>query len=300
MKILYATDGSPHGWQAGELLAEVADRGRNRVTIVTIVDPGIFLPRRQEEMQWARREGEEIVKSAADLLRRSGFRPEGKVLEGLPGEEIVGLATTEEFDLTIVGAGAHSRIAEAILGSVSRFVLHHSPSSVLVVHHRIREGLRARALIGVDRSEGSALAVSIAGWFLDPDRVELEVASFAEVATPVPEYVVVGRFTDSVLRDGFPVGTAALEDARAAAGRAAGRLRSQGFSVNVEVETGKARRGLLDKATTEKCDLTIVGSRSLGPVRGALVGSVSEWIAHRAPAALVARSRFNSSVGFRL
>jgi nucleotide-binding universal stress UspA family protein len=53
---------------------------------------------------------------------------------GDPGQKICQVAQQEGIDLIIVGRHGRSGLSELILGSVSNYVVHHAPCSVLVVH----------------------------------------------------------------------------------------------------------------------------------------------------------------------
>ncbi len=51
---------------------------------------------------------------------------------GLPGKTICALAKNWEADLIVVGRRHQSRLSEWFMGSVSNYVLHHAPCSVLI------------------------------------------------------------------------------------------------------------------------------------------------------------------------
>lgn len=53
---------------------------------------------------------------------------------GDPGQKICQAAQQEGIDLIIVGRHGRSGLSELIFGSVSNYVVHHAPCSVLVVH----------------------------------------------------------------------------------------------------------------------------------------------------------------------
>lgn len=55
-------------------------------------------------------------------------------LNGIPGCEICELANTWSADLIVVGSRRLKGLKEMFLGSVSNYVTHHSPCSVLIVH----------------------------------------------------------------------------------------------------------------------------------------------------------------------
>jgi nucleotide-binding universal stress UspA family protein len=53
---------------------------------------------------------------------------------GSPGLKVCEVAQTWQADLIIMGSRGHSLLHQLILGSVSNYVLHHSPCSVLIVY----------------------------------------------------------------------------------------------------------------------------------------------------------------------
>lgn len=58
---------------------------------------------------------------------------------GNPGRKICELATTWEADLILVGSRGLKGIKEMFLGSVSNYVTHHAPCSVLIVRESIEQ-----------------------------------------------------------------------------------------------------------------------------------------------------------------
>jgi len=66
-----------------------------------------------------------------------------------------------------------------------------------------------------------------------------------------------------------------LAAAEALAREAAGPLQMQGVPHSVEILEGPAARAILDVSRVRNCDLIVMGSRGLGPLGAALLGSVS-------------------------
>jgi nucleotide-binding universal stress UspA family protein len=79
--------------------------------------------------------------------------------------------------------------------------------------------------------------------------------------------------------------------AEAQVGEVVARFAARGLSASWVVMRGQPADAIVDIARSEACDLIVLGSRGLGALEGALLGSVSEAVADRAPCpVLIARS----------
>jgi nucleotide-binding universal stress UspA family protein len=76
---------------------------------------------------------EEPLQEAAEIAQEKGVEFETKVLQGKPADEIVAFADTIDADLIVLGSRGHGSIASALIGSVSRDVLHESRRPVSIV-----------------------------------------------------------------------------------------------------------------------------------------------------------------------
>lgn len=75
-----------------------------------------------------------LLKGFADRARSAGIETEFTQNIGSPGPVICKLAKTWGAQLIIVGSHGRTGLSEMLLGSVSNYVVHHSPCSVMVVH----------------------------------------------------------------------------------------------------------------------------------------------------------------------
>ena len=66
-------------------------------------------------------------------LRKSGIRYRAVFQEGSPGPELVAIADREAAGMIVTGSHGYGAFREAILGSVSHFVVQHSDLTVVVV-----------------------------------------------------------------------------------------------------------------------------------------------------------------------
>ncbi|NJO72601.1 MAG: universal stress protein [Leptolyngbyaceae cyanobacterium RM1_406_9] len=85
--------------------------------------------------QWTEYEGRglKMLQSYTEQASNAGVVAEFTQNLGSPGRTICEMARTWQADLIVIGRRGHSGISELLLGSVSNYVLHHAPCSVLTV-----------------------------------------------------------------------------------------------------------------------------------------------------------------------
>ena len=74
------------------------------------------------------------LKHFADQAQAADISSEFTQEIGNPGPAICKLAKTWDANLIIVGSHGRKGLSEMLLGSVSNYVVHHAPCSVMVVH----------------------------------------------------------------------------------------------------------------------------------------------------------------------
>jgi nucleotide-binding universal stress UspA family protein len=78
-------------------------------------------------------EGLELLRSHASQASAAEVNVDFIQLQGSPSREICNLAETWQADLIVMGRRGRSGLSELFLGSVSNYVFHHAPCSVLTV-----------------------------------------------------------------------------------------------------------------------------------------------------------------------
>jgi nucleotide-binding universal stress UspA family protein len=140
--ILVAVDGSSHAERALSEAIDLARQSEGSLTLVTVV-PQLttwalgsgFTPAVDYQTLYDDLEGEyRKMLDAAQAKVPPEVRSQALLLEGRPGQAIVGQAKSGGHDLVAMGSRGRGELRSMVLGSVSEEVLHASPVPVLVVH----------------------------------------------------------------------------------------------------------------------------------------------------------------------
>lgn len=139
LNILIAVDGSPDADEALTQAIDLAEREDARLTLMTgVVSPpavayfgaaGVAAT----AMQSAQADAEAILKRACERV------PEDVSVTTILTDEPIRTAVIRRIkdghhDLVMMGSRGRGAVRSALLGSVSHYVLHHSPVPVLIVH----------------------------------------------------------------------------------------------------------------------------------------------------------------------
>jgi|SRR5262245_9879871 len=181
------------------------------------------------------------------------------------------LAAGDYGELLVVGARGVGGLRGLRVGSVSRHLLHHTRRPLAVIPAIERPGA-GRIVAGFDGSESARRALA---WAADEARrrdARLDVVQAWHVPYPVAAPVA-----------GYPVLVGALESTARSDicdALAAPDLGDLPVPATPVVVQGPAGPALLDAA--DGADLIVLGSRGLGTVAGALLGSVTHHVVHHA------------------
>lgn len=125
--------------------------------------------------------------------------------------------------------------------------------------------------------DGSDMSLEAARWVVRLAHEGLKVSVvLANVQEPATLYeMVVAHDVEVIQRVSAEAGAHALADAE-------GLLRQAGIPFESEVAQGDPAHTLVDIVERFGCDLVVMGARGRGPVRSALLGSVSHELLHAA------------------
>jgi nucleotide-binding universal stress UspA family protein len=284
-KILLATDGSREAEAAARTAADLAQKTHSELHVVHAfgiapVGPPVYpeaTDLQSVEYEAETEEGQRISEQRArEVLQEEVEKVRSTVagehlVEGRVAPEIVGLAEEIGAGLIVMGSRGRGGIRRALMGSVSESVVRHAHCPVLVVRdgERQRDYLPGTILLAVDGSEEASAAARTAVELAERTDSELHVVYVGEV-TPVyhPE------------RHGYRARYEELqEQARRLLEEQVHEVNSAGGTVSrAHLRMGRPDEEIVVLGEEIGADLIATGSRGLGGMRRALMGSVSDSI----------------------
>lgn len=137
-KILVPVDFSPHAGEALRIASELAKQFDATITVATVFHPTAFaLPEGAvvpSAMNLAGQLAEHsglLERAAAQVATTSGRPVDTQLLQGVPTEEILGLARRGGYDLVVMGTHGRTGLGHVLLGSVAETVVRKAPCAVL-------------------------------------------------------------------------------------------------------------------------------------------------------------------------
>lgn len=180
------------------------------------------------------------------------------------------LEAGDTADMLVVGARGKGGFDGLLLGAVSERLVEQSSLPVVVIRASapVRGG---RVVVGVDGSRTSRDALRWAAVEARARDADLDVVhGWRRSVLPASPWI--GMYPD--LGDLESAGREILDDVLADPAL-------DGLRVHAHLAHGTAGRALVERA--EGAGLVVVGSRGLGRLSGALLGSVSRQVVHHAP-----------------
>ena len=290
-KVLLATDGSEEAILAAHTAADLANKTDSELHIVharpriTPHQPGYYLGREviegaaEKERKLLDREAHRLLDAQVEQVRTAGGSTAQTHLRiGRVDEEIV--ATAEELGagLIVVGSRGQGGMRRTLMGSVSDSVVRHAHCPVMVVRGEAVV-FPTRILLATDGSEMAKLAASTAAEMAKSTNSELHVIYVEH--TPAVFYEMPGTVV-------YPTRQSRLEKGAEEATKTILEEQVQKIEeTGIEVAASHTREGFPDEEIVRLAErlsagLIVMGSRGRGPLRRALLGSVSDSVVRHA------------------
>jgi nucleotide-binding universal stress UspA family protein len=138
-KMLVPTDGSNVAKKALKKAIYLSKQTDTKLVAIHVIDvpymPSVF--ETADEMPYVevyellKKRGNEILKDAEKLAEQGKVKIDLRLLEGHPAEKIVSEA--KKNDLIVIGNKGMTALDRIFLGSVTEYVTHHAPCTVMIV-----------------------------------------------------------------------------------------------------------------------------------------------------------------------
>jgi nucleotide-binding universal stress UspA family protein len=279
--ILLATDGSREAEFAATTAADLAKSTGSELHVIHVGPfmPMLFSTMEDEPARMAREARKTLDDAVGRLEAAGGEVAQAHLKVGGPSEEIVALAEELGAGLIVMGNRGRGGVRRALMGSVSDSVVRHAHCPVLVVRADPIV-FPTQILVATDGSEEAQLASSSATDLAERTGSELHVVYVGHM--PPVFYESPGAWAlDSDLQRRME--ERAEQEARARVDEQVQRVREAGGEVaGVHARVGRPDAEIVRLAEELDAGLIVMGSRGLGPLRSALMGSVSHSVVHHA------------------
>ncbi|OAN39863.1 universal stress protein [Mycolicibacterium iranicum] len=277
--ILVGVDGSPESLAAVRWAAQEAVLRRRPVTLMHVVSPIVVTwpiePVITDFYEWQEDNATEVLKQSQETLHSAaeGSSPPDVLVELRHDGIIAELSkASENADMLVVGSRGLGPVGGAVLGSVSRALLHHAQCPVVVAKEGVvrRTDRNLPVLLGIDGSPASEAATAFA--FDEASRRGVELVAL-HAWSDVAVFPILGMDWHTYEQQGHELLSERL---------AGWQETYPDVRISRRIVCDKAARWLIDES--KQAQLVVVGSRGRGGIASMLLGSVSTAVAEAATA----------------
>jgi nucleotide-binding universal stress UspA family protein len=280
-KILLATDGSREAELAATTAAALAKGTDSELHVVHVGPfmPMLFSTMEEEPARMAREARKTLDGAVGQLEAAGGDVAQALLRVGGASEEIVALAEELGAGLIVMGNRGRGGVRRALMGSVSDSVVRHAHCPVLVVR-AASIAFPTRILVATDGSKEAELSSSSAADLAERTGSELHVVYVGHMPPVIyesPGALALDRDLQSRMQERAEEGTRTKLDEQVQRVREAG-----GEVAGAHAKLGRPDAEIAGLAEELGAGLIVLGSRGLGPLRSALMGSVSHSVVRHA------------------
>jgi nucleotide-binding universal stress UspA family protein len=293
-KILLATDGSKEAELAARTAADLAESTGSElhllyvweaanpyVEVVELAGDEAVTPRLDAELKRQfDRQAHAVLDTEAERVRVAGATvAQAHLRMGKASHEIVALSEEIGAGLIVMGSRGRGGVRRALMGSVSDSVVRHAHCPVLVVRADPIV-LPAKILVATDGSKEAELASSSAADLAERTGSELHLVYVGHM--PPVYYESPGTWAlDPDLQRRMQ--ERVEEEVKARLDEQVQQVREAGGEVaGAHSRLGRPDAEIVGLAEELGAGLIVLGSRGLGPLRSALMGSVSDSVIRHA------------------
>ena len=294
-KILVAFDGSPNSKEACEIATILAKGYKSKLTVVHVLPPIAILtvPLREEyETSIENKANIEALKMESQL-KKQGIEAKTRILRSKDSiaSSLIDFSKDEKVDLIVAGTRGLGGFRRMVLGSVSTNLLNRASSPVLVVRKRVYEiqtQLR-KILVATDGSKSANEAVEYSVSIAKAVGADLTIV-YVVYMQPVV-YMGWVPTMDRIYEDLTKYGERIVSEASKVA-------KENGVNVTTKVidDSHSPVWAITKFADEDKFDLIVVGTRGIGGLRKAILGSVLMGLCTTLTAQCLSRSRVHLGV----
>jgi nucleotide-binding universal stress UspA family protein len=285
-KVLLATDGSEDAFTASRMAIELTNKTGSELHVAHVgaALPPIYgymeaQPADLVDPERAEQEARRLLDEQVERIETEGGSVAEAHLEiGEADEKVVALSEQLGAGLIVVGSRGLGGLRRALMGSVSASIVHHAHCPVLVVR-TIKDGTSifpTKIVLATDGSGEATLAARTAIDLVDKTGSELHVV----YAVPIPLAI-------DAPSEALAMSEVATEEVKERAQRFLDDQVEKIEATGGTVARAHVRLGRTDEETITLADelgagLIVVGSRGLGGLSRALMGSVSDSVVRHA------------------
>ncbi|MCL2452978.1 MAG: universal stress protein [Alphaproteobacteria bacterium] len=277
-KILHASDGSKHAFDALTLALAIAWQNNSELHIVCVEEIP-YMPDSIAEVREATaavaQKIQEVFQQARAIAEEQSVTLHTHTIAGHPVRDIVRLAADLNADLLVIGARGHSALYERMIGSKADRIVQLAPCPVLVVKLPVETSdgpVFKKILHANDGSKYGVHALTVALGLAQQNNAELHMVCVEEIP-----------YLSEIIDESREMAAIVARRIEGVFQRARARAEEYRVTLHTHLMKGHPVRTIVKLATDLNVDLLIVGARGHSALYVRMIGSQADRIMKLAP-----------------